>query len=312
MEENLKSYSHLPHLASLPHDRRTTDPNKLAERYNECENRIQETNKEIFYWERMSELAKKDQDRTNKEIDSIEYRLLWANNMQGTLDNILTDQKDRYNKEIGSHLHGLDEMDAYFDHGNTEGYNFYLDSRITEDDASTIKTILQNGKQYGYLTQDQVDTLKDFADNLEETADSLDINEIASENGFYYSIGEEDYDFEGVIPENAEGIEDWCIDMKSWSGDLKTFADNYNLNNDQNPAKAIVEQLWEVPQSTVDGWKEDSKQLKQQANEYEKQAQEYDKKAAEPKKLKEDYIKEEQRTHGRYAMRSTKYTKKKE
>ena len=38
----IKSYSHKPHLASLPHDLSTTNPDELQERYDELANRIKE------------------------------------------------------------------------------------------------------------------------------------------------------------------------------------------------------------------------------------------------------------------------------
>lgn len=43
--EETKSYSHKPHLASLPHDRRTNDPEKLQERIDEIKNRLKECEK---------------------------------------------------------------------------------------------------------------------------------------------------------------------------------------------------------------------------------------------------------------------------
>ena len=38
-----KSYSHKPHLAELPHDRRTNDPELLQERIDACNEKIKET-----------------------------------------------------------------------------------------------------------------------------------------------------------------------------------------------------------------------------------------------------------------------------
>lgn len=296
-----KSYSHLPHLADLPYDRRTTDPNKLAERYNECHNRSEDVLYDVAYWESMSELAKNEKKSIEKEINSIEYKLTWANNMQGTLDNVLTDQKEMYNQEIGDHLEGIDMLaDNYFDTDNAEGYNFYLADDITEAEVNAVKTILQNGKEYGYLTQDQVDTIKDFAQNVENMANSLDMNELMSENGFYYSAGEEDYDFEGVLPEGAEGIEDWCIEMEEWADDLNTFADNYNLNNESNPARGIVENLWDVPQSTINEWEGQVKELKRNAKEKEIESNKYIKESEKASKIRKDYIEEGIRTRNRY------------
>ena len=42
-----KSYSHKPHLGSLPHDRRTNDPDLLQERIDACDEKIKQTEKEI-------------------------------------------------------------------------------------------------------------------------------------------------------------------------------------------------------------------------------------------------------------------------
>lgn len=299
-QEN-KSYSHLPHLADLPYDRRTTDPNKLAERYNECHNLAEETLYDVAYWESMSELANNEKKSIEREISSIEYKLAWANNMQGTLDNVLTDQKEMYNQEISGHLEDMDMLiNGYFGGKYDDGYSAYLPEDITLNEAQNIKTILNNGKEAGYLTQEQTDTIKEFAQNLEEITDSLDIDEIARENGFHYGHHPGEYDFEGVIPEDAEGIEDWCDEMKAWTGELKTFADNYNLNNEKNPTKAIVENLWDVPQSTIDEWKEQSKQLKQETKRCETEADNYMKESEKAQKIRLDYIKEGNRTHVRY------------
>lgn len=63
-----KSYSHKPHLASLPHDRRTNDPEKLKERLDEVVHRLEETKKKEI------ELVK---ERTpwEEELEKIENEL---------------------------------------------------------------------------------------------------------------------------------------------------------------------------------------------------------------------------------------------
>ena len=60
-EEAKKSYSHKPHLASLPHDRRTNDPELLQERIDAID-------------ERMADNLKKMDDLRNKINDTIERR----------------------------------------------------------------------------------------------------------------------------------------------------------------------------------------------------------------------------------------------
>lgn len=46
-KKSTKSYSHKPHLASLPYDHNTNDPEKLKERKEELEKRIKDTDKQI-------------------------------------------------------------------------------------------------------------------------------------------------------------------------------------------------------------------------------------------------------------------------
>ncbi len=52
-----KSYSHKPHLGSLPHDRRTNDPDKLQERIDVIDERLKKIDKEI--------------KKTEKELDNL-------------------------------------------------------------------------------------------------------------------------------------------------------------------------------------------------------------------------------------------------
>ena len=78
--EESKSYSHKPHLGSLPHDRRTNDPDKLKERLDAIDERLKETDKQIKEIEKEMEsfdgkgTAQKDIqnniDEVQAEIDS--------------------------------------------------------------------------------------------------------------------------------------------------------------------------------------------------------------------------------------------------
>lgn len=69
-----KSYSHKPHLAELPHDRRTHDPEKLQERIDAIHEKLEEINDEIEFQEsniRGSEnTIESDREFFNKLIDT--------------------------------------------------------------------------------------------------------------------------------------------------------------------------------------------------------------------------------------------------
>ena len=70
-----KSYSHKPHLGSLPHDRRTSDPELLQERIDAIDERMEDNDKEIRKLEKeRKELLNQHQD-INDEIEEKEKEI---------------------------------------------------------------------------------------------------------------------------------------------------------------------------------------------------------------------------------------------
>ena len=62
-----KSYSHKPHLAELPHDRRSTDPDELQERIDACDEKIKETEQKIKEMEDASKYNEKIYEKAGIE-----------------------------------------------------------------------------------------------------------------------------------------------------------------------------------------------------------------------------------------------------
>ena len=74
--ETGKSYSHKPHLGSLPHDRRTNDPEKLQERLDAIDERMEANDDEIKKLEKeREELVTQHQDFQN-EINEKEEEIV--------------------------------------------------------------------------------------------------------------------------------------------------------------------------------------------------------------------------------------------
>lgn len=171
-----KSYSHKPHLGSLPHDRRATDPELLQERMDACDERIKENNEKI-----------KDFNKEKEALLSSTEELEKANEKLAKENEKLTEQNKKDYEEFQKSIdEGFDEFENFLD--EVEGA---LNTESDEDNKDHLDNIFDVGEdtkktlQYYYLY---------YTDDME--------------NVFYDEIGK------GVISELNE-VEDnieWCTD----------------------------------------------------------------------------------------------------
>ena len=87
-----KSYSHKPHLADLPYDRRSTNPDELQERIDEIDNRLKKEEKNELQLELSVSRLEKDKEAKEKELKDEEKNRKKAlsdlSNVEGSIDYI--------------------------------------------------------------------------------------------------------------------------------------------------------------------------------------------------------------------------------
>lgn len=103
IDDYCKSYSHKPHLGSLPHDRRTSDPELLQERIDAIDERVADNDKEI------RKIEEKIKELTNDSAIN-------QQNIKEAQDEIdektqeIEDYKDKYEETMGDALETWDEF----------------------------------------------------------------------------------------------------------------------------------------------------------------------------------------------------------
>lgn len=159
-----KSYSHKPHLASLPHDRRTNDPELLQERIDKIDERLAENDEKTYFLENEYKDLQNQKTNNNNEIKEIE------NNIK-KIDGKITEEEsniEKYKKEYDNNFNeGFENWEKY-KKGLYEGYEDFTgpverpwSSRKYEQVKSEVEAIdkkIQNlkeqlkGKKYEDLT----------------------------------------------------------------------------------------------------------------------------------------------------------------
>lgn len=190
-----KSYSHKPHLQSLPHDRRTNDPELLQERIDEIDRRLEEHDEKVYWAEAEAknlEFDKRELEQSNerigKEIQKIDKEIDKENK------NIETNKKDFGQSMLNEYATWKDYM---------EGLNKGVDDFIGIDPEEGLywsdnhrKSVIRQAKEldkrvedimnidYDKATQKDYDKLNrlgeditDFMkDNYDHETDSLEAN----------------------------------------------------------------------------------------------------------------------------------------
>ena len=205
-----KSYFHKPHLGSLPHDRRTNDPEKLQERIDEIDRRVKDNNRKI------NELKEENDEfkEINKKVD--EYNKIHKDRLKEAYE-----QRKESNKEIWEHyqavmdsyINGMNSMSSEDQNEMEELMNWYFGPRqihglLTNNDVEEINHLgdlmdeFANGYVYGDHDDPAADTWQEealiLADVIREDGAKWNIHKdevfhsttdkLANEDNFFYSI----------------------------------------------------------------------------------------------------------------------------
>lgn len=144
--EDSKSYSHKPHLGSLPHDRRTNDPEKLQERIDAIDERLKDTDSNIKDVEHELDYLigdkKKEYEQNIKEAeDEVNSKNEEISNLSEDYISKLTDSIDLWDEFYGGVSEGeidispnlQDIGDEDWDESDYEGYEEKVMEQTMDD-----------------------------------------------------------------------------------------------------------------------------------------------------------------------------------
>lgn len=168
-KELTKSYSHKPHLASLPHDRRTNDLDKLQERLDEINRRVKEVDESI--------------DKDKKELETLTKRLRNRKIERQNNTKKIKHNEESFDEEIQEDYNRWKEFKEGYDKGFytqswwSENFTEYvhntinkLDERIENIKNVKYDTITEKEKKdLISLWEDEWDFMKEVYDNDDET-----------------------------------------------------------------------------------------------------------------------------------------------
>ena len=134
-----KSYSHKPHLGSLPYDLNTNDPDKLKERLDAIDERLKKTDDKIKKTEEeLDSLLGDKKEKINQTIEDAEKQI---SNGKDTINR----WGSYYNRSMGQ---AIDDFDEYFDAMDRQKIDVYPRSEYDDaydyamDDLITISNAL--------------------------------------------------------------------------------------------------------------------------------------------------------------------------
>lgn len=168
-KELTKSYSHKPHLANLPHDRRTNDLDKLQERLDEINRRVKEVDESID--EGKKELKTLAKRLRNKKIER-QNNTKKIKQDEETFDDNMQEDYNRWKEFKEGYDKGFytqswwNENFAKYVHDKISK----LDERIEEMKTVSYETITEKEKKdLIKLWEDESEFMKEVYDHDDET-----------------------------------------------------------------------------------------------------------------------------------------------
>lgn len=205
-----KSYFHKPHLGSLPHDRRTNDPEKLQERIDEIDRRVKDNNKKI------NELKEENDEfkKINKKVD--EYHKILRDRLHEVREQRKEPNKEileHYQSVMGSYINGMNGMSSEDQNEMEKLMNMYfgpwqIRGLLVSNDIEEINHLADlmeefaNGYAYGDPDDPSADVWQNealiLADTIREEGEKwsvhkdevfdITVGKLSNEDNFYYSI----------------------------------------------------------------------------------------------------------------------------
>lgn len=229
----MKSYGHKPHLASLPYDHNTNDPDKLQERLDVLGDRISETEELIGTEAWIQEDRQKEIDRLTKENDDLQKKLdaideyneefdAYSSKLQRDTADLISDFQDTYRElfEGTDLVKGMINGKPNFLYSEVMGLQevFEYSGLIPSMDANALKgladKIVKESSNYdkGSAWSKKVEKL---ADTLVDIANTNDINK--------HPAGKVLEKLSGM--ESVYAKEDWDSQLKSNNEEISRSMD---------------------------------------------------------------------------------------
>lgn len=172
-----KSYSHKPHLAKLPHDRRSTSWSELKERFEACKEKCHQEIDEVMSYERLMQDCVKDIKEYQKLIDENNEELKeWRQDIENFEE---ADQKV-YDKKREMMDNVVSQMDVVLPDEFNERIN-ELRSKLIENkkgyftDEEQLEYVQLSGDIKNWLLkqEDKMDITPRYANGVNRVADTL-------------------------------------------------------------------------------------------------------------------------------------------
>ena len=242
-----KSYSHKPHLADLPYDRRSTNPEELQERINEIDKRIDENNEKI-------ELATREKDRFASLIEQQKEDILKAKKENEKLKHIVGENFDKCRENIEDASMEWDDFMKEIEPAKENNDNYDADFENIYDVAEEVdKTLMFYGNfLYGFHND-------------------MPLHDMAKEcfrgNDIIRELSDTEYDMGWCLDESSEvtdstiSIDDAIDYAKKIDNDLTTIDNNeFDIEN--------WEKDIEIDEQTLKEYDEQIKKLNRENDDY--------------------------------------------
>lgn len=260
-----KSYSHAPHLGSLPYDRRSNDPEQLQERIDEIDKRIEQ--------------EKTTQEKLQKELEDVDYHI---------------NQCEKTHNTLGDHSTTLFKlMDQEFESPYST-LEYHVDRINNWELGRSRENVINTWEQAGL--KEEIRKIYNDLDNI-----TKDYNKIKRESNSFYNS---DYDKTKAtriksdmidLKDNMAGLVDYTENLMNTGNDeqLSQVALKIGENNDgksiygnpvyNNAPDECRDYLKDITQNIeqhndyggIDKLKADKKQLEQDISLSEKRVKDY-------------------------------------
>ena len=209
-----KSYSHKPHLAELPYDLNTNDPDKLKERLKACRRGLKEAKEDLKDWTELYEFNVESIKKEESDIKAIKEEIQTLKDQNEQIQSQADKLYEHFDDISKQTIKEAEEISVW----EREVLNDELVD-YSGADIKKIRGLMEHFREdiapKGYLDQSEVKEIKEMADTIEEELSFIDTN---------YSSHGDDY---------LEGV-------NAWTDDLRDYAEEYDINGNTDNTKELA------------------------------------------------------------------------
>lgn len=246
VEDKVKSYFHKPHLGSLPHDRRSTNPKELQERIDEIDRRIDENNDKL-------ELANREKDRITSLIETQQEDIKKAEKENEKL-------KDEVRKDFEQCINDLSNVENEWD-------DYMKDIESAKDSDEEYEADFDNIYDVG----SNVSTTLGFYGNFFYVKDGEDYYDVANTcftgNNIYGELDETDDDM-GWCQEESSEVTNTNISIQDTVYTTKDINDNLiKIDNNEIDIETLEESI-KQDQEKLKGYEKEISKIEKENKDY--------------------------------------------